>query len=244
MGNLPNIKLNINEIDIMIVEDEIVLAMAIEQSLLNMGFNVTGIEKDPNKAITHVQNRFPDLVLMDINLKSKQTGIDVANMIWKRFKIPIIFLTSYSNDKTIKEALCCEPYGYLIKPCKDAELKAAINMAIHKHKYFFTNRKYLQKEEKNLLFLEDDLKYDYANSELYKNNEKIKLTKNEKKLFYILSQNPGEIISFQTISSYIWREDIYDLGKLRTLIYRLKIKLGTNLFENMYEHGYKLKVKS
>ena len=52
-----------------------------------------------------------------------------------------------------------------------------------------------------------------------------------------------EVVSFERISSYIWRESLYDLGKLRTLIYRLKQKLGFEIIENIFESGYKLKVK-
>ncbi len=232
------------DIDVLIVEDEIVLAMAIEVSLNEMGFYVSGIESSASKAILHAQNHYPDIVIMDINLNNKQTGIDAANTIWKKFKIPIIFLTSYTNDKTINEALECEPYGYLIKPCRDEELKATINMALHKHRYFFKRRDDIQANDNEYINLEAEMKYDKANSLLYKENKLIKLTKNEKKLFDLLTQSLEYTASFEKIFAYIWREDVYDLGKLRTLIYRLKLKTKTNLFENIFEQGYKLKVKN
>ena len=231
------------DINVLIVEDEIVLAMAIELSLNEMGFYVSGIESTAQKAVLHAQNNQPDIVLMDINLNNSQTGIDAANIIWKKFKIPIVFLTSYSNDKTIKEALEAEPYGYLIKPCRDEELKATINMALHKHRFFFKRQNDLEEKNSDFIYLEDDMKFDKANSMLYKNDEIIKLTKNEKKLFDLIIQSTQYSASFEKIFAYIWREDIYDLGKLRTLIYRLKLKTKTNLFENIFEQGYKLKVK-
>ena len=231
------------DINVLIVEDEIVLAMAIELSLNEMGFYVSGIETSAQKAILHAQNNHPDIILMDINLNNSQTGIDAANIIWKKFKIPIIFLTSYSNDKTIKEALECEPYGYLIKPCRDEELKVTINMALHKHRYFFKKQDELSEKRSDYIYLEDNMKFDKANSILYKNEQTIKLTKNEKKLFDLIIQSSNYTASFEKIFAFIWREDIYDLGKLRTLIYRLKLKTKTNLFENIFEQGYKLKVK-
>lgn len=231
------------DINVLIVEDEIVLAMAIELSLNDMGFFVSGIETSAPKAVLHAQNHHPDIILMDINLNNSQTGIDAANIIWKKFKIPIIFLTSYTNDKTIKEALECEPYGYLIKPCRDEELKATINMALHKHRYFFKKHEEINEKKSDFIYLEDSMKFDKANSILYKNEQTIKLTKNEKKLFDLIIQSSNYNASFEKIFAYIWREDIYDLGKLRTLIYRLKLKTKTNLFENIFEQGYKLKVK-
>lgn len=231
-----------NDISVLIVEDEIILAMAIKQSLTKMGFIVTGIETASNDAVVHAQNHRPDIILMDIKLNSEKTGIDAANAIWKKFQIPIIFLTSYTNDKTMRDAMECEPYGYLIKPCRDKELKISINMALHKHRYFFDDKKNFKKNESNFLHLEENIKFDKSHSILYKNNNEIKLTKKEKKLFEIITKYPGEIVSFNTIYAYIWREDLYDMGKLRTLIYRLRGKLGINPFENMYEQGYKIKV--
>jgi len=227
---------------VLIVEDEIVLAMAIELSLQKMGFYVSGIEDSPSRAIMHVENNFPDIVLMDINLNCTNTGIDAAIKIWKNYKIPIIFLTSYANDTTINAAMESEPYAYLIKPCKDEELKASINMTLHKHNFFFSNKINLGKSNKDSLLIEGDLEFDRFNSILYKGKKEITLTKNEKKLFEILTQIPDEIVSFETIYSYIWREDLYDMGKLRTLLYRLRIKIESDPFENLYEHGYKVKV--
>ena len=241
MNKLTNLKDLDKEINVLIVEDEIVLAMALELSLNEMGFNVSGIETNMKSAVNHARNNLPDIILMDINLSSS-SGIHAANEIWKSLKIPIIFLTSYSNDKTIKEAMECEPYGYLLKPCKDKEIKATINMAIHKHNFFFKNKNTDDMLENKFIYINEELKFDANKSELYKNNELIKLTKNEKKLFEILCEHPGKVISLERISTYIWRESIYDMGKLRTLIYRLKIKLNTNVFENLYELGYKIKV--
>ena len=139
MTKLSNLSQNDIDISILIVEDEVVLAMSMEVSLKKMGYTITGIETSATQAINHARNRLPDLVIMDINLNNS-SGIDAANEIWKSLKIPIIFLTSYSNDKTINQAMECEPYGYLIKPCRDRDLKATITMAIHKHRYFFTNK--------------------------------------------------------------------------------------------------------
>lgn len=229
------------DINILIVEDEIILALSLELSLQEMQYKVSGIESTANQAIIHAQNHFPDIVLMDINLNDSKTGIDAANTIWKRFNIPIVFLTSYSNDKTLQAAMESEPYGYLIKPCKDKEIKACINMAIHKHSFFFKNKEKARTNNSSYIQISEDIRYDKNNSNLYKNEKIIKLTKNEKKLFEIITQYSGEVVPFNRISTYIWREEVYDMGKIRTLIYRLKIKIGTNPFENFYEEGYKIK---
>ncbi len=241
MSKFDKLTLPDKDINILVVEDEIILAMAMEISLIDMGYIVSGIETNTKDAVNHVKKNKPDIVLMDINL-NESSGIDAANEIWNSFKTPIIFLTSYTNDQTINQAMQCEPYGYLIKPCKDREIKATITMALHKHKYLLKHEK-IEKLTDKYIIIDENLKFDKAKIELLKNDEKVKLTKNEKKLFEVMSKKAGEIVSFEQISIYIWREELYDMGKLRTLIYRLRQKLNTNPFENLYESGYKLKVK-
>lgn len=241
MSKLNKLNIEDNDINILIVEDEIVLALSLELSIKEMGYFVSGIETSAKDAVIHAQNHRPDIVIMDVNL-SNSSGIDAANEIWKQFNIPIIFLTSYANDKIINKAMSCEPYGYLIKPCREKELKATIKMALHKHRYFFSTMK-KEQISSNYIIIDEEFKFDKTKSELLKNDQKIKLTKNEKKLFEVMSKKAGEIVSFEQISIYIWREELYDMGKLRTLIYRLRQKLNCNPFENLYESGYKLKVK-
>lgn len=228
---------------ILIVEDESILALGMECSLEEFGYEVSGIETNYNSAIKHAKEYQPDLIIMDINLKGEKTGIDAAKYIWNELQIPIIFLTSYSDDKTIKNAMNSEPYAYLIKPCREEELKATIQTTLHKHNYFFKNKQVISLNDKTLIFLEDGFSFDKAKGILFKNNEPITLTKNEIKLFEILTNFIDESVSFDRISDYIWREPLFDISKLRSLIYRLKKKIGKDIFENVYEFGYKLKSK-
>lgn len=230
------------EFDVLIVEDEPILAMAMKLKLKKFGLNVSNIATSPNDAILYAQNNYPDLAIVDINLNSSKTGIEVANYLWKNFNIPIIFLTSYYNDKILSEAMEAEPYAYLIKPCRNEELKVAINTAMHKHQYFFKNKKVFRNKENDFVYLKENIKYNKTTCELFIDDNIIKLTKNEKKLFYILTKEAGKVINFDTIFNFIWREDVYDLSKLRSLIYRLKNKLGFNPFENLYEEGYRVNV--
>lgn len=243
MTKIPRI--SSKELDILIVEDEILLAMGMRNILNNFGYNVSGLEVTGKNAIEHVKKHRPNLVIMDIHLKGVMSGIEAANFIWQFYKIPIIFLTSYSDAKTIQEAMTSEPYAYLIKPCKDQELLATIQTSMHKHNYFFKNREMITHETKGkeIINLENDFYFNKTKSMLYKNDEILKLTGNEVKLFEVLSNSPGEPVSFDRISDYIWRDDFSDISKLRTLIYRLKNKIGKNLIENIFEVGYKLKTK-
>lgn len=228
-----------NDISILIIEDEAVLALGLEATLKSFGYSVCGIENNLQSIVKNLSIYSPDLVLADIKLNGVSNGIQISKYIWQTKKIPIVFLTSYCDEKTIKETMCCEPYGYLVKPCKDKELNAVIQTAINKHKYFFGNKEVLSDD--NIVFLIDDFKYHRGKSILYKKETPIKLTGNETKLFDLLSDSSQEVVSFERISSYIWRESLYDLGKLRTMIYRLKQKLDADIVESVFEMGYRLK---
>ena len=228
--------------DVLVVEDEPILAMAMEVKLKNLGLNISGIASTPDHAILHAENHYPDIAIIDINLNASKTGIDVANYLWKNFNLPIIFLTSYYNDIILNKAMESEPYAYLIKPCRDEELKVAINTAMHKHQFFFKNQSLFKSQENDFIYIHENIKYNKAESVLYIEDKVVKLTKNEKKLFDILCKVPGKVVSFDSIFNFIWREDVYDLSKLRSLIYRLKNKIEFNAFESLYEEGYRIKV--
>ncbi len=121
------------EVKILIVEDEKILAMGLKNKLEKLGFKVTGMASSGEEAIESVNQNQPDLVLMDIVLKGEMDGIDTAKFIVNLHNIPIIYLTAYADDKTLERAEKTCPYGYILKPYKDNELKANIKMALFKH---------------------------------------------------------------------------------------------------------------
>lgn len=120
------------KIKIVIVEDESIIAKDIQDTLKNLGYSVPAVVSDGEKAIEAVHKYKPDIVLMDIMLKGEMSGIDAAKIIRDRFNIPVIFLTAYADEETLEKAKPSVPYGYIIKPFKEKELLATIEMAINK----------------------------------------------------------------------------------------------------------------
>jgi two-component system, LytTR family, response regulator LytT len=120
--------------NILIVEDESIVAKDIQQSLKKLGYNVVGIANAAEQAIELAKEHTPDLILMDIMLKSALSGIDAAMEIRKTMNIPVIFLTAYADSSTLNKAKETEPFGYIIKPFKEIDLHTAIEMALYKHK--------------------------------------------------------------------------------------------------------------
>lgn len=117
---------------ILIVEDEILVATDIEESLESLGYTVQGIADTGLKAIKSVENELPDLVLMDINLKGEMTGIEAAKTIIQKHDVPIIYLTANADIDTVNKAKVALPYGYIIKPFTDKDLQTNIEIAIFK----------------------------------------------------------------------------------------------------------------
>ncbi|SNQ59916.1 response regulator [Candidatus Methanoperedens nitratireducens] len=121
------------EKQILIVEDEIIVAEDIRRSAQHMGYAVLSMASSGDEAIKKAQELNPDLVLMDIMLNGKMDGIRAAEQIRSRFNIPVIYLTAYSDEETLERAKITEPFGYVIKPFKERELHINIEIALYKH---------------------------------------------------------------------------------------------------------------
>lgn len=129
---------------ILIVEDEAIVAKDIQQSLKRLGYDVAGSATTGKKAIELSKEKQPDLILMDIMLKGDMSGIEAATQIKKELKIPIVYLTAYTDENTLNKAKITEPYGYIIKPFKDIDLQTSIEMSIYKASKENEDRKFLE----------------------------------------------------------------------------------------------------
>ncbi|MDM8543650.1 response regulator [Desulfococcaceae bacterium HSG9] len=119
-------------VNILIVEDERIIARELQTDLEEMGYAVTGIVNSGEKAIQHALEKKPDLVLMDIRLRTEMDGIEAASQIFTRFKIPVIFISAFTDDTLIQRAKNVGSFGYLVKPYEKRELYACIEMAVYK----------------------------------------------------------------------------------------------------------------
>lgn len=117
---------------IIIVEDEVLIAEDISSSLEALGYKVSSILTSGEDAIVRVAEEKPDAVLMDIHLRDTMDGIEAAETIYQQHKIPVIFLTAYSDDTLLDRAKKTGSFGYLLKPFEDRELKVMIEMALYK----------------------------------------------------------------------------------------------------------------
>jgi two-component system, response regulator PdtaR len=119
---------------ILIVEDEGIIANALAARLVNLGYEVAGIAESSEMAITKTSGLSPDVILMDIRIKGAMDGIETAEVVRKRFDIPLIYLTAHSDPQTFDRAKRSGASGFLTKPFDQANLIFSIEMTIHRHR--------------------------------------------------------------------------------------------------------------
>ena len=119
-------------IRILVVEDESIVAMDIAATLRNLGYEVTATVPSGEQAVREVEENMPDLVLMDIVLKGEMDGIVAAERIRSLFNVPIVFLTAYADKKTLERAKITGPFGYIMKPFEETDLRVALEIALYK----------------------------------------------------------------------------------------------------------------
>lgn len=194
---------------ILIVEDEAIVASDIQYSLQKLGFLVTGVAASGELALTMIKTSQPDLILMDIMLQGKLSGLDTAELIMKTYSIPIIFLTAYVDEVTLSRAKKCEPFGYIIKPFKEIELQTAIEMALYK----FKKEEDLIKERNLLYSIMDNSKI--MNDMLFIKSEN-KIVKIKLADIYFIKTDQSEVVIYTNNSEF----------KLHSSINELKEKTG------------------
>ena len=119
---------------ILIVDDEVVVAEAIRRQLRSLGYLVVGVVSTGSEAVQLAGEHRPDLVLMDIKLKGPMDGIEAAAAIQSRYAIPVIYLTAFSDEETLERARPTLPLAYLIKPFVSSDLRAAVELALFRHR--------------------------------------------------------------------------------------------------------------
>ena len=111
---------------ILIVEDDVIIAQVIKKHLIGFGHHVLDIVFDSERAMDKVHSLRPDLIMLDINILGQKDGIDIAHILEEKYKIPYIFITALSDKNTLLRARELSPIGYVVKPFKESDLKAAI----------------------------------------------------------------------------------------------------------------------
>ena len=223
-------------IKILIVEDEIIVALDTKSTLKKLDYEVTDIVTNYDETMQSILDNKPDIILMDIFLKNSINGIEISKEINEIYNIPIIYISAYCDDETLSNAIRTEPAGYIVKPFNRNDLKATLNLVVYK----------LQKDStKNSVINNHQLidNYYYTFDEylrIYYETQEILITKNERLFLEILIKAKGTLVPFTAIEHYIWGSNSVSDSTLRTLLYRLRSKFEHKLIETIPTIGCKL----
>lgn len=118
---------------VLIAEDEHIVAADLAKSLGVLGYDVAAMADTGADAVRIAEQVCPDVILMDIRLRGEMDGIAAATVVWERWKIPVVFITSHSDPETVKRAANASAYGYIVKPFRANELDATLRVAIRQN---------------------------------------------------------------------------------------------------------------
>jgi two-component system, cell cycle sensor histidine kinase and response regulator CckA len=124
---------SLQESRVLVVEDESLIAEELRDRLERMGVEVVATVAAGEDAVTSAGNLHPDIILMDIRLRGRMDGVEAAARIGELYQIPVVYLTAHSDDATLLRAKRTEPYGYLLKPFEERDLRITLEMALFKH---------------------------------------------------------------------------------------------------------------
>jgi PAS domain S-box-containing protein len=126
---------------LMIVEDEKIVAEDLRDMLEHLGYKVVATATSGEEAIHKAEEARPELILMDIRLNGELDGIQAAEVIWATHEIPVTYLTAYADESTLERAKATMPFGYILKPFEERDLRTTIEIALYKHGMEKTMRK-------------------------------------------------------------------------------------------------------
>ena len=216
-----------SSLKILIVEDESLIAWELSETIKALGYNDVEYVTSPSMAKEVIETNEIDLIIMDINLNAKETGIELYKSL--KNPIPLIYTTAYRDDKTLDQAIETSPLGYLIKPINDDELKALLKLSEHNISNI-----------SNIIKLNNDYVFHKKEEKLFYRNEFVNLGQKELELLKLLLNANSSTVSFKVIEDEIWKNKIVSSSTIRTLIYRLRGKLGQQFIETEFNYGIKL----
>ena len=224
-------------LNVLIVEDESIVAMEIESYLQHIGCRITGICASAHEMFDILELHQTDVILMDIFIEGEMDGIEASIIVKQQHPdIQIVFLSANTETYNIERAISIDPVSYLSKPFNRHELLAAMKIAKNRIEKKVSN---LPQSEQYIV-MDHEFVYRYDDHSLYCCSEMIHLTKRETQLLTFMINNRNKVITPYMIENEIWPDKETNLNTIRTLIRRLREKLKHKFIETISTRGYKL----
>lgn len=244
-------------VKVLVVEDDEVTALNLKMSLEKQGYDVVSMAENAVAARNKIKIYNPDIALIDIGLQKTTDGIELAQFIRDKHPLPFIYLTAHSDNDMLAKAKKTEPYGYIVKPFDPINLHTTIQMALYRFKEekkrttdlseLKSDRDHLEKlvyakklSDKPIVEFGEGYKHDIGLGETYYQDKKIKLTKKENAFIRLLVAQLGSVVDFSQAINYVWETKGATENSVRTLVWRLRSKLPTDVIKNASGVGYYL----
>ena len=222
---------------ILIVEDELIPANYLKRVLIKEGYEVLEIAKRGDKAIELAKSEKPDIVFMDIMLQDNISGADAAVEIHRLYpQIIIIFLTAFSDKEMIEFAVRSEAFAYLLKPYRDNEILATLQLAEAKLK---TDTPPIIPTEPDILKLVDGYSYNKKLQRVFLEEREVELGPKALQLIQLLCDNRNITLEIDDIIEALWGEP-KPKQTLRSLIHRIRQMTSSELIQNVNKFGYRI----
>ena len=222
--------------NIIIVEDEGITAFFLKEVIEDLEHEVVGVFDEGNGLLDFLKDNSVDLIFMDIQINGSIDGIQLANIIYRKYPdIKFIFLTSYKDSETILNAQVVKPMGYIIKPVVEKDIEAILMVV--------GGRDSISNPKKNNKIIFGEYMYDLDTKTLYRGEEYIALAKNERSCFHTLILHRDTTVSAEQLIFSIWGDEDGRLSSLRELTYRLRKKIPGISLTNILNIGYILSTK-
>ena len=221
---------------VLIVEDETIVAMEIASYVEQLRFHVVATATNADDAYSCALKHKPHVILMDINLKGSDDGINAVEKILQSIHTTIIYITAFNDDATIERAVATSPVAYLTKPFNRKELLAALKIALM---HYNKNKNDLHVIRGDII-LDHEFSYDSKEQQLICCSQYIHLTKREQELLQLLIASKNSIVSFYEIENAIWPDKPPIESTRRALVSRLRSKLKHQFIETIPSIGYRL----
>ena len=226
---------------VMIVEDEVLTQRYLKDVLAEQAIPVSAAVDNGEDALKYLEKGYCDLILMDINIKGPLDGLRLAKRILREHDVCIIFITAYSDENTLEEAVELSPYGFIVKPFDPDDIKIAIQIGYKRFHVYKSEKETKREKGSHTIVISENLTYHISNKILLENDMPLSLSARQSNLVDILARNINNVVSSELIISEVWGEGNASDVSLRTLVYGLRKQLPSLPLVTYSKMGYMLK---
>jgi DNA-binding response OmpR family regulator len=223
---------------IMIVEDEAITQRYLKDILVEKGITQVDCFDNAVDALSAMEKRTYQLILMDINIKGSIDGIQLSGKILDKYSIPIVFISAYSDDATLEDVLELSPFGFITKPFGSKEVLTSLSVAYKRFLMF--EAKNMNNSNDRMIHIAKQYQYNLHTSTLFDDGDTVMLNAKQYILMAILVKNINNTVSFEELEIQIWPEEEISSSSLRTLVYNLRKLLPELPLQTHSKLGYSL----